>query len=128
MTTRQNPLFLPFMLVALALIASFASAQDSLEIEVYGSETLPKGETAVELHSNFNAEAEDNPTPGVYPSQDSLNESVEIAHGFADWLQGSFYVLTSINTAYGLAMGGRPGSANCMTVVQTRAVIPAGNN
>ena len=89
------------VLISLALLVSVASAQDSFEIEVYGSETLPKGETAVELHSNFNVEAEDSSFPGVYPSQHSLNESVEISHGFRDWLQGSFYVLTSINTAYG---------------------------
>lgn len=68
MTTRPNPLLVPFALVAVALIAPFASAQDSFDIEVYGSETLQQGETAVELHSNFNAEAEDNPTPGVYPT------------------------------------------------------------
>lgn len=106
MTPRQNPSLLPLAAVTVILVASFAYAQDSFEIEVYGSETLQQGETAVELHSNFNAEAEDNPTPGVYPSQHSLNESVEIAHGFTDWLQGSFYVLTSINTAYGWQWAG----------------------
>lgn len=96
---------LPLFLLSGVLIVR-ASAQDSFEIEVYGSETLHQGETAVELHSNFNVEAEDTPNSRVYPSQHSLNETVEIAHGFRDWLQGSFYLLTSINTAYGWQWAG----------------------
>jgi hypothetical protein len=103
---RSELLSVLLLLLAAPRFVLPACAQDSFEIEVYGSETLPQGETAVELHSNFNAEVEDNPTPGVYPSQHSLNESVEIAHGFTDWLQGSFYILSSINTAYGWQWAG----------------------
>jgi hypothetical protein len=106
MATVRNPLTLLLGEAVLLLLGSLASAQDSFEIEVYGSETLQRHETAVELHSNFNVESEDTPNPQQYPSQHSLNESVEIAHGFTDWFQGSFYLLTSINTAYGWQWAG----------------------
>ncbi len=83
-----------------------ACAQDSFEIEVYGSETLSRGETSLELHSVFNAESDEPQAAGVYPSHHSINESVEVAHGFTDWFQGSLYVLTSANTAYGWQWAG----------------------
>lgn len=60
----------------------------------------------MELHSNFNVESEDKQAPNQYPSQHSVNESVEVAHGFTDWFQGSFYVLTSINSVYGWKWAG----------------------
>ncbi len=105
---RRSHFGLPLIMGLLSVLLFLAPArgQDSFEIEVYGSETLPRGETSVELHSNFNAETEETQTAGVYPSHHSVNESVEIAHGFRDWLQGSFYVLTSINTAYGWQWAG----------------------
>jgi hypothetical protein len=106
MATGRNPLPFLLTLITLALFESLTFAQDSFEIEVYGSQTLHQGEISVELHSNLNVESEETQTPGIYPSQHSLNESAEIAYGFKDWIQGSFYLLTSINTAYGWQWAG----------------------
>jgi len=43
--------------VAWLLVASPARAQDNYEIQVYDSETVEKGHTMVELHSNFTFQA-----------------------------------------------------------------------
>lgn len=93
---RRSHFGLPLIMGLLSVLLFLAPArgQDSFEIEVYGSETLPRGETSLELHSVFNAESDEPQTTGVYPSHHSLNESIEIAHGFTDSFQGSFYVLT----------------------------------
>jgi len=98
---RLSPLL--FVLALLTLISHpiVLRAQDSFEIEVYGSETLPRGETSLELQSNFNVEADESTDPRIYPSQHALNETLEISHGFTDWLQGSFYVPSSIHTSFG---------------------------
>src|SRR5690349_14935791 len=37
----------------LLVVPSWAHAQDNYEIQVYGSELVPRGRTMVELHSNF---------------------------------------------------------------------------
>ena len=94
------------LLLSVAALSASTCAQDSFEIEVYGSETLDRGETAVELQSNFNVEGIDVPPAGTYPTEHSLNETVEISHGFTEWFQGSFYVLTSVHTAYGWQFAG----------------------
>ena len=94
------------VLVGWAAFTAAACAQDNFEIEVYGSETLTRGETGVELQSNFNVEGVDAPSVRTYPTEHSLNATVEISHGFTDWLQGSFYVLTSVHTAYGWKFAG----------------------
>ena len=81
------PAFLP---------ASSVRAQDSYEIQVYGSETVPPGRTMVELHSNFTIHGQRSEVNGVFPSQHAFHETVEITHGFSPWFETGFYIFTSI--------------------------------
>ena len=74
---------------------SCLQAQDAYEIQVYPSETMPRGTTMFELHSNFTARGERNVVAGVAPSYHALHETVEITHGFNDWFEVGFYTFTS---------------------------------
>ena len=73
-----------------------AHAQDNYEIQVYGSETVPAGNTMVELHSNFTIEGENNKVDKVLPTRHALHETLEITHGFTPWFETGFYVFSSI--------------------------------
>ncbi|HKB79559.1 MAG TPA: hypothetical protein VKH35_07575 [Thermoanaerobaculia bacterium] len=58
-------------------------AQDDFEIQVYGSDTVPKAFTMFELHSNFAHDTH------------AVHETVEITHGFAPWFETGFYIFTT---------------------------------
>jgi hypothetical protein len=61
------------ILVLAWLGAAFAArAQDNYEIQVYGSETLEKGHTMVELHSNFTERGNATSTDGTIPTNHQL--------------------------------------------------------
>jgi hypothetical protein len=72
-----------------------ALAQDNYEIQVYGSELVPPGATMLELHSNFTFSGEDRPLDGVQPTNHALHETIEVTHGFSEWLEIGFYLFTS---------------------------------
>lgn len=93
--SRQH-LALALCLASVCLLASTAHAQDNYEIQVYGSETVPAGDTMLELHTNFTAEGSKTVTDGVLPSNHSVHETLELTHGFNDWFETGFYVFTSI--------------------------------
>jgi hypothetical protein len=76
-------------------------AQDSYEIQVYGSETIPRGETMVELHSNYTFQGNKNRINGVLPNYHAFHETVEITHGFTPWFETGFYIFTSIQPGRG---------------------------
>jgi len=84
----------------LAAVGS-ASGQDSYEIQVYGAETVPPGDTMVELHSNYTVNGQRETIRGVFPSNHSFHETVEITHGFTSWFETGFYVFTSIQPGEG---------------------------
>ncbi len=95
---------LPLLLMLLLLLsglAQVAEAQDNYEIQVYGSETVPKGKTMVELHSNFTIEGTKTSTDGLYPTNHAFHETLEITHGFNDWFEVGFYLFTSLKNGYG---------------------------
>jgi hypothetical protein len=54
-------------------------AQDNYEIQVYGSDTVAKGATMVELHSN-------------YSSEHQTHLTLEVTHGFSTWFETGFYL------------------------------------
>lgn len=78
-----------------------AAAQDNYEIQVYGSETVPAGQTMVELHSNFTAEGSTTSEDGMLPTQHAFHETLEITHGFNSWFETGFYVFTSLRNGTG---------------------------
>jgi hypothetical protein len=78
-----------------------AGAQDNYEIQVYGSETVPAGDTMVELHSNFTGDGRKRVENGVLPTDDAFHETLEITHGFNAWFETGFYVFTSARSGDG---------------------------
>ena len=54
--------------IALCLPPSLLLAQDNYEIQVYGSETVPRGVTMIELHNNFTAKGAKKTDDGRLPT------------------------------------------------------------
>ena len=91
-----------FVLTALAVLpAGIVFAQGNYEVQVYGSELVEPGVTMAELHSNFTFEGSKKTDDGSYPTNHQLHETVEITHGFNEWLEVGFYVFTSVNPNQG---------------------------
>ncbi len=84
------------LLLAVLATASMAHAQDNYEIQVYGSDLVPTGDTMLEFHTNFTAQGRKTVVDGVEPSNHAVHETLEITHGFTDWFETGFYVFTSI--------------------------------
>jgi hypothetical protein len=85
---------LPLAATALC-IATPARAQENYEIQVYGAETMPRGTTMFELHSNFATSGRRLVEDGVLPTKHALHETLEITHGFTTWFEVGGYLFTS---------------------------------
>jgi hypothetical protein len=72
--------------------------QDNYEIQVYGSQTVAKGNTMVELHSNFTFDGSKKVEEGVLPTNDMLHETVEITHGFSSFFEVGGYFFNAIGS------------------------------
>jgi hypothetical protein len=70
-------------------------AQDNYEIQVYGSDTVKKGNTMFELHSNYNLNGPAVPINRVLPTRDALHETLEITHGWTNNFETGFYIFNS---------------------------------
>jgi hypothetical protein len=75
-----------------------ALAQGNYEVQVYGSDLVPKGSTMVEIHSNFTASGTKGVIDGVLPTNHAEHETLEITHGFNRWFETGFYQFTSIQS------------------------------
>lgn len=76
---------------------SFSShAQDNYEIQVYGAQTLEKGYTMLELHSNYTFGGQLHTQDGVLPTHNMAHETIEITHGFTTWFETGFYLFNAI--------------------------------
>ena len=71
-------------------------AQGNYEVQVYGSDLVPKSVTMVELHSNFTASGSKETVDGVLPTNHQVHETLEITHGFNEWFETGFYIFTNI--------------------------------
>ena len=76
-------------------------SQGNYEVQVYPAETVPRGATMVELHSNFTFQGSKSVIDGERPTQHQLHETVEITHGFNEWFETGFYIFTSADATYG---------------------------
>ncbi len=92
---------LTLAMILVAWMAASAPAQDNYEIQVYGSETVEKGHTMVELHSNFTIEGTRQVIDGLQPTNHQWHETLEITHGFSDWFETGFYIFTAVQNGYG---------------------------
>ena len=90
-----------FVFFFCAVVCCAVHAQDNYEIQVYGSDTVPAGDTMVELHSNFTIDGSKTAVDGVLPTNHAEHETVEITHGFNDWFETGFYIFTSARSGQG---------------------------
>jgi hypothetical protein len=91
--------FLLITAVALCL-ALPARAQDNYEIQVYGSDTIDRGATMFELHTNFIPKGHA-ASEGLRPTDHALHETVEITHGWTSWFETGFYIFTYAHSGFG---------------------------
>jgi len=75
-----------------------AKAQDNYEIQVYGSETVEKGHTMLELHSNFTGDGTKVISDGMLPTNHAIHETIEITHGWTACFETGFYFFNSIGS------------------------------
>jgi hypothetical protein len=86
------------VLLIFALKTACLFAQDNYEIQVYSSETVPKGNTMLELHSNFSVNGQTETVNGVLPTHHMLRETIEITHGFTENFEIGFYLFNAIGS------------------------------
>lgn len=79
----------------LVLTATLCHAQANYEIQVYGSPTVEKGRTMLELHSNYTASGFEEGNNGELPDNHVVHETIEITHGWTTWFETGFYIFTS---------------------------------
>ncbi|HVW97238.1 MAG TPA: hypothetical protein VHA56_14800 [Mucilaginibacter sp.] len=103
-----------FFLILLSAIR--AKAQDNYEIQVYGSETVEKGHTMVELHSNYTSDGSKFVTDEGLPTNHVFHETIEITHGWTPWFETGFYIFNSIGS------GGR--TAYVGSHIRPRVAVP----
>ncbi len=113
----RQPLLLLAAVLPAFLPLSLLRAQDNYEIQVYGSDLVPRGHTMVELHSNFTADGRAEVVDGLLPTRHAFHETLEITHGFSPWLEVGFYVFTSARDGNGWSWVGDH--------VRPRVVVPA---
>jgi len=98
---RTPAAFRLFFLLLIVAMPALARAQENYEIQVYGSDTVEKGRTMLELHSNFAYDGQRQSQNGMVPTYHALHETVEVTHGFTPWFETGFYLFTSINDGQG---------------------------
>ncbi len=86
------------LLVFFILSALTAKCQDNYEIQVYGSETVAKGHTMVELHSNNTIIGNKIGIGRELPTNHVEHETIEITHGWTPWFETGFYIFNSIGS------------------------------
>ena len=95
-------LFAAFLLSSVAM-----QGQENYEIQVYGSDTVERGMTMVEIHSNFTidgsmaAPGSDYTANGTVPTNHAMHETLEITRGITPWFETGFYVFSSIQPNLG---------------------------
>lgn len=100
-------IFKSILFISIFIAYSFqAKSQDNYEIQVYGSSTMDKGKTMVELHSNFAINGNNEKVDGVVPSHHALHETIEITHGFNQWFEVGFYLFNAVTPSQGIDFAG----------------------
>lgn len=91
----------PFLVLLLGMHLP-AMAQGNYEIQVYGADTVPAGNTMVELHSNFTAIGQRYVMDGVFPTDHQEHETIEITQGITGWAEVGLYIFTSEQNGHGV--------------------------
>ncbi|MGZ4818244.1 MAG: hypothetical protein ACXVZJ_06440 [Terriglobales bacterium] len=91
----------PLLIAVAALCLCFpALAQDNYEIQVYAADTVEPGATMVEFHTNFTPIGQSS-QQGLRPTNHALHETIEITHGWTNWMETGFYIFTYAHSGYG---------------------------
>jgi hypothetical protein len=92
----NRALFVSLAVFAL-LLPGLARAQDRFEIQVYDSETAPKGGTGIEMHVNFVAAGSQAVSPdGELPTNHVTHVTFEPHLGLASWCELGGYLQSAI--------------------------------
>ncbi|HEX4849695.1 MAG TPA: hypothetical protein VFV08_02760, partial [Puia sp.] len=89
---------LVFIFIGTIFFFSTSSAQENYEIQVYGSQTVSKHATMLELHSNFTFDGTKQVEDGVLPTHHMLHETIEVTHGFTNCFEIGFYFFNAIGS------------------------------
>ncbi len=84
------------LFILFIILTGSAFAQDNYEIQVYGSETVEKGKTMLEIHSNYTLEGNKETGKVLLPTNHIIHETIEITHGFTPWFEIGFYLFNAI--------------------------------
>jgi hypothetical protein len=97
---QAHPLPLRLLATLTFFVISFnkANAQDNYEIQVYGSETVEKSHTMLELHSNYTFNGSKETIDGEYPTNHVFHETIEITHGWTTFFETGFYFFNTIGS------------------------------
>ena len=85
-------------IVICLVCAAAAHAQGNFEVQVYGSELIPRGVTMMEFHTNFTINGTKGIVDGVLPTNHALHETLEVTHGFNEWFETGLYQFTSLQS------------------------------
>jgi len=96
---KNTRFFLGLILVLITIHKTYGQG-GAYEIQVYGSELVKPHSTMVELHSNYTAQGfTQADSYGVLPDQGVFHETLEITHGWNEWLETGFYFFNTIGSA-----------------------------
>jgi hypothetical protein len=84
------------ILTLLLLTITRLKAQDNYEIQIYGSETVEKGHTMIELHSNYTFDGSKTMIDGQFPTNHVFHETIEITHGWTPWFETGVYFFNTL--------------------------------
>src|SRR5438270_361141 len=93
-------------IAAVLFTAIFACAQENYEIQVYPAETVARGATMFEIHSNYTFQGTKEVVEGVRPTQHQWHETLEITHGFNAWFETGFYIFSAASVSDGWQFAG----------------------
>lgn len=88
-------------IVVWGALARPGRAQGNYEIQVYGAALVAPRHTMVEFHTNFTPAGTADTVNGIQPTERAWHETLEITHGFADWLEIGAYGFTSARAGDG---------------------------
>ena len=100
-TVLRRAISILFFLLVNITLSLPGNAQENYEIQVYPYETVERGHTMVELHSNFTFQGSKSTMDGTLPTNHQWHETIEITHGFNDWFETGFYIFTSLQKGQG---------------------------
>src|SRR3979409_214320 len=88
-----------FLVAALIVFSAFpaqpAATQDLFEIQVYPYDTMERGRTMLEFHTNFTPSGTKTSAGGVFPNHQQVHLTMEVTHGFTKHFETGFYLETA---------------------------------